>query len=85
VASNEVAEQMSQKLDNGLKSLGTVVSCFTPSTHFSKEIFESTEILVTTASTWRDIACTLGKRCKVFCKCIFCFNKCDCHIYTHIR
>jgi hypothetical protein len=85
VASNEVAEQMSQKLSNGLKSLGTVVSYFTSSTHFSKDKFESAEILVTTVNMWRDIGCTLGKRFKIFCKCIFSSNKCVSHIYTYVR
>lgn len=85
MASNEVAEQMSQKLGNGLKSFGTVVSCCTPCTQFSKDNFECTEILVTTVNLWRDIACALGKRCKIFCKCIFSSNKCVSHIYTLIR
>jgi hypothetical protein len=80
-----MAEEISRKLDNGLKSLGTVVSCFTPSTHFSKDSFESTEILVTTVIMWRNIVCTLGKRCKIFFKCIFCSNKGHSHIYTYIR
>jgi hypothetical protein len=65
VASNKMAEEISQKLANGLKPLGTVVSC-TASTRFSKDSFESTEILVTTVNMWRDIVCTLGKRCKIF-------------------
>jgi len=77
-----MAEEVSQKLGNGLKSLGTVVSCLTPSTHFSEDSFESTEILVTTVNMWRDIVCTLGKRCKIFCKCTFCSNKVHSHIYT---
>lgn len=82
MASDEAAEEISQKLGNALKSLGTVVSCLTSSTHFSEDSFESTEILVTTVSMWRDIVCTLGKRCKIFYKCIFCANKGHSHIYT---
>jgi len=77
-----MAEEISQKLRNELKSLGTTVSCLTPSTHFSKDNFGSTEILVTTLNMWRDIVCTLGKRCKIFCKCIFCYSKGHSHIYT---
>jgi len=77
-----MAEEISQKVGNELKSLGTVVSCLTPSTHFSKDSFGSTEIIVTTVNMWKDIVRTLGKRCKVFCKCIFCSNKGHNHIYT---
>jgi hypothetical protein len=77
-----MAEEISQKLGNELKSHGTVVSCLTPSTHFSEDSFQSTEILVTTVNMWRDIVCTLGKRCKIFCKYIFCSIKDDSHIYT---
>jgi len=77
-----MAEEISQKLGNELKSLGTVVSCLTASTRFSKDCFESTEILVTTVNMWRDIVCTLGKKCKIFFKCIFCSIKGHSHIYT---
>jgi ABC-type microcin C transport system permease subunit YejB len=84
VASNEMAEEVSQKLGDGLKSLGTVVSCFTTATHFSKDSFESTEVLVTTVNMWRDVVCTLGKRCKIFFKHIFCSNKGHSH-YLHIH
>ncbi|XP_021940877.1 activating signal cointegrator 1 complex subunit 3-like isoform X3 [Zootermopsis nevadensis] len=60
VGSKEAAEQASQKLANRLESHKIVVSCYTASTHVTKANFESAQILVTTASVWRDIAHVLG-------------------------
>lgn len=60
MGSKEAAEQASQKLANRLESHKIVVSCYTASTHVTKANFESAQILVTTASVWRDIAHVLG-------------------------